>query len=102
MRSAILPGRDLQKHSRQILRQALSPSTTDAAHVYNAAIVLRHGNLEPATAPTAAVDPPDIPKTAVAEQPLALTATDPSASIEIGANVDGDIGLCACPGRQGD
>ncbi|WP_167371553.1 hypothetical protein [Rhizobium tibeticum] len=87
---------------------ALSPST-DAAHIYNAAIALPYGNLEPATAPpgtineetTTAVDPPDIPKSAVAEQPLPLTTANPSASIEIGTNADGNMGLCAGFGRQG-
>ncbi|WP_189635562.1 hypothetical protein [Rhizobium grahamii] len=86
----------------------LSPST-DASHIDDAPIVLPHGNLEAATASpgsideetTAAVDPPDIPKTAVAEEPLALTAGNSPASIEIGANIDGDVGLCDCFGRHG-
>ncbi|MBB5575338.1 MULTISPECIES: hypothetical protein [Rhizobium] len=87
---------------------ALSPSI-DAVHIHNAAIALPYANLEPVTAPpgtinedtTTAVDPPDVPKTAVAEQPLALAAANPSASIEIGADADGDVRLCACDGRHG-
>jgi len=87
---------------------ALSPST-DAAHIHNAAIALPYGNLEPAAAPpctideetTAAVDPPDVPKAAVTEQPLSLTTANPSASVEIGTNTDGNMGLCACFRRHG-
>ncbi|MGM4910158.1 hypothetical protein [Rhizobium sp. 768_B6_N1_8] len=88
--------------------RALPPST-DAAHIHNAAITLPYGNLEPAVASagpineetTTAVDPPDVPETAAAEQPLALTAGNPSATVEIGADADGDLGLRACFGRHG-
>ena len=87
---------------------ALSPST-DAAHIHNAAIALPYGDLEPAAASpgmineetTTAVDPPDLPETAAAEQPLALTAGNPSAAVEIGADADGDLGLRVCFGRHG-
>lgn len=86
----------------------LSPSA-DAAHVHNAAIALPYGNLKLAAASpgvineeaTTAVDPPDIPETTAADQPLALTAGNPSAAVEIGADADGDLGLCACFRRNG-
>jgi hypothetical protein len=94
--------------SASLTFSALSPST-DAAHIHNAAITLPYGNLEPAVASagmineetTTAVDPPDVAETAAAEQPLALTTGNPSASVEIGANANGDLGLCACFSRHG-
>jgi len=87
---------------------ALSPSA-DAAHVHNAAIALPYGNLEPAVASpgvideeaATAVDPPDVPETTATDQPLALTAGNAPAAVEIGADADGDLGLCACFGWHG-
>lgn len=87
----------------------LSPSA-DAAHIHDAAIALPYGNLKLAAASpgvineetTAAVDPPDVPETTATDQPLALTAGNPSAAVEIGADADGDLGLCACFGRHGN
>lgn len=75
----------------------LSPSR-NPADIDDAAVALPDGNLEPGISspcainkePTTAIYAPDVAEAAIAEQPFALAAGYPPASVEIGSDGDAD------------
>jgi hypothetical protein len=86
------------------------PGLAASAHVHDAAIAPAHGNLKLAIAApgavdeisAAAVDPPDIPESVVADTPRSLSTADrpPAAEIRSNRDVDSD-GISGSRHRHG-